>query len=137
MRTSSRRGLAVAAVAALSLGLGAGTVYGLGLGTSGDESRPAMGGMPADVDKDGLISDTGDERIPELILSDSDHHIGGYVRYEDLVGPEPSNPEEALAMNGQVRVIPVYADDGITQVDTLTITAGTGDDVGSASDNKS
>ncbi len=95
-------------------------------GTTG-ESRPSIGGWPADTNGDGLISDSGDERIPELIKAAGDHGVSGYVRYEDLEGgPQPSNPAEAVAMSGQERVIPVYAEDGFTVVDWYTITSGEG-----------
>jgi hypothetical protein len=89
------------------------------------ESRPRIGGWPEDVDGDGLISDTGDERIPALIRAVGDDGVTGYVRYADLEGgPQPSNPEEAVAMSGQERVIPVYAADSITVIDWLTISSG-------------
>jgi hypothetical protein len=86
------------------------------------EDRPTIGGWPGDVDGDEVISDTGAERIPELIRAAGDHGVAGYVRYEELEGPQPSNPEEALAMSGQERVINLYAADGITVLDTYTIT---------------
>lgn len=73
-----------------------------------------------------MISDAGDERIPELIKAAGDHGVSGYVRYEDLEGPQASTPEEAIAMSGQERVIPVYAEDGITVIDQFTITSGDG-----------
>jgi hypothetical protein len=88
--------------------------------------RPRIGGWPEDLDGDGLISDAGDERIPGLILAAGDHGVSGYVRYDDLEGPQPSNPAEAIAISGQERVIPVYAADGFTVVDWLTISSGKG-----------
>ena len=91
------------------------------------EPRPRIGGLPADVDGDGLISDTGDERIPSLIMAAGDSGVAGYVRYDDLEGPQPSSPAEALAMSGQERVIPVYAADGFTVVDWYTISSGEGE----------
>jgi hypothetical protein len=91
------------------------------------EDRPRIGGWPEDANGDGLISDSGDERIPALIRTVGDHGVTGYVRYADLEGgSQPSNPVEAVAMSGQERVIPVYADDGFTVVDWLTISSGEG-----------
>lgn len=90
------------------------------------EPRPRIGGWPEDTDGDGTISDTGDERIPELIKAVGDHGVSGYVRYGDLEGPQPSNPAEAVAISGQERVIPVYAADGITVVDWYTVSSGEG-----------
>jgi hypothetical protein len=68
-----------------------------------------------------MISDTGDERIPELVRAVGSGGIIGYVRLEDLDGPQPTTPEEALAMSGKERVIPLYAEDGITVVGEYVI----------------
>ncbi len=96
-----------AAVIAAVIGAGAGAVYAR---TSDPTDRPAVGGMPADVDGDGLLSDSGVERVPELIKAVGDNGIEGYVRLSDLDGPVPANPDEAVAVNDAVRVIPVYAE---------------------------
>jgi Tol biopolymer transport system component len=82
--------------------------------------RPPFGGMPEDVDGDGLISDRGAERTPELILAADDSGVAGYIRFEDSEGPQPSNPQDAVAMNGRPWIIPIYAEDGITIIDRLT-----------------
>jgi hypothetical protein len=87
----------------------------------GGEDRPRVGGWPEDVNGDGVISDSGDERIPELISAVGDSGIEGYVRYADLEGPQPSSPEEAMRMSGVERVIPVYAEDGKTVMDQYTL----------------
>lgn len=100
-----------------------GSITGIALaGDSGD--RPAIGGWPADVNHDGVTSDQGDERIPELIKAVGDDGTEGYVRYEDLNGPQPSNPDEAVKMSGIDRVIPLYAEDGVTVVGKYTLSAG-------------
>src|SRR5436309_6348699 len=49
--------------------------------------RSATGGWPDDANGDGQVSDSGDERIPELIKAVGDDGVEGYVRYEDLEGP--------------------------------------------------
>jgi hypothetical protein len=82
--------------------------------------RPTIGGWPDDIDGNGVISDQGAERIPELIRAVGDSGIEGYVRFEDLEGPRPSSPEEALEFSGTDRVIPLYAEDGRTVIDTYT-----------------
>jgi hypothetical protein len=90
------------------------------------EPRPRIGGWPEDANGDGSISDTGDERIPELIMAVGNKGISGYVRYEDTNSPEPSSPTEALAMSGKSYVIPVYAADGITVVHWYTVSSDDG-----------
>lgn len=84
------------------------------------DPRPPIGGMPDDVNGDGISSDRGAERVPELIRAAGDSGVGGYARYEDLQGPQPSNPQDAIEMNGRPWVIPIYAEDGVTVVDRLT-----------------
>jgi hypothetical protein len=116
---SVRLAVAVSLVALVSLGAGIATA----LGNDGlPDRRPSIGGWPEDTNGDELISDTGDERIPELIRAAGDHGVEGYVRFDDLEGPQPSDPEEALAMSGKERVIPLYSEDGTTIVDSYSIT---------------
>lgn len=112
--------VAVAVVAGLSSG------WAIARAASGNDGidRPRIGTVPKDVDGDGLVSDVGEETYPEFIGVVGDHGVVGYSRLEDLRGEIPSSPEEALDMAGETRVIPVYADDGVTQVDTLTETDG-------------
>jgi hypothetical protein len=95
-------------------------------GPSTGEPRPRIGGWPEDTNGDGMISDTGDERIPELIKAVGDNGVSGYVRYEDSNGPQASDPAEAVAMSGKEYVIPVYAADGVTVIDWLTLSSGEG-----------
>ncbi len=85
------------------------------------EDRPRIGGMPEDVDGDGMISDSGAERIPELVLASGDDGTSGYVRYEDLEGVEPSTPEEAAEISSRPRIVPLYAEDGVTIIGRYTI----------------
>jgi len=120
-----KRVLVLMVVAALT-GVGARMVVAAGSsgGATTDTSRPAIGGWPDDLNGDQVISDSGDERIPELIQAVGDNGVPGYVRYEDLEGPQPTSPEEAVKMSGQERVIPVYAADGKTVVDQYTIQSG-------------
>lgn len=88
-----------------------------------EEPRPSIGGWPADTNGDGQVDDSGAERIPELIRAVGDHGVEGYVRFEDLQGPQPSNPEEAVALANKDVVILLYAEDGKTVLDTYTLHA--------------
>jgi hypothetical protein len=109
-----------------------GSITGIALGgDSISTDRPSIGGWPQDTDGDGVISDKGDERIPELIKAVGDDGTEGYVRYEDLNGPQPSSPEEAVKMSGVDRAIPLYAGDGVSVIGTYTLTSG-GDPSGTA-----
>ncbi|MDQ7093268.1 M56 family metallopeptidase [Desulfosporosinus sp. PR] len=57
---------------------------------------------------------------PELISAESRNGTSGYVKYEDLMGPQPKTPEEAIAMQKmgmfEKREIPLYAADGKTVI---------------------
>ncbi|EGW37004.1 blaR1 peptidase M56 family protein [Desulfosporosinus sp. OT] len=59
---------------------------------------------------------------PDLISAGKDG-TSGYVKYEDLIGPQPKTPEEAIAMQEmgefEKREIPLYAADGKTVVGTF------------------
>jgi hypothetical protein len=84
--------------------------------------RPAIGKFPGDKNSDGKISDSGNERIPALVAAVGDHGVAGYVRVNDVFcTPAPASPAAALAEQEQGQVIPVYAANGTTVVDTLTI----------------
>jgi hypothetical protein len=123
---------AVVGIGALLLGVAVGLVGVHELRAKADATettstdtgpRPAIGGWPKDANGDGVVSDSGDERIPELIRAVGDNGTLGYVRYEDYTGPQPSNPQQALEMP-MSRVIPVYSADGSNVVDHLTLAQG-------------
>jgi hypothetical protein len=116
-RTASRNTVWIG-LGGLLLGALAGVLV---LGGHG-EARPSRGGFPKDVNGDGIVSDHGEERIPELIRAVGDNGVSGYIRYEDYSGSQPTNPEEALRMPKD-EVISVYAADGVTVVDHLTLSA--------------
>lgn len=99
-----------------------------------NEGRPALGGWPEDANGDGVISDSGAERIPELITTVGDNGVEGYTRYEDLEGPEPANPQQALEMSGEKRTIPLYASDGVTVIGSYTIQPGIMSEASESSD---
>lgn len=60
----------------------------------------------------------------ELISVAADDWTEGYVYRADLEGDMPKSIEEALAVSGQERVIPVYASDGVTVIGTFTSGSG-------------
>jgi hypothetical protein len=84
--------------------------------------RPARGKFPGDTNGNGLISDSGSERIPALIAAVGDNGVAGYVRISDVMcTPPPVSPAAALASQGKPQVIPVYASNGTTVVGKLTV----------------
>lgn len=83
-------------------------------------ARPEKGGMPRDVNGDGVISDKGEEQFPKLILAQTDDGKEGYLRLEEVMNASPKTPNEAAARQGQVRRLAVYADDGVTRIGWLT-----------------
>ena len=117
--TSRRAAIVLLVLVAGVVGL-TGSLAG-GATKGGTDDRPAIGGWPEDRNGDGIISDSGDERIPDLIKAVGDAGTEGYVRNADLQGPQPSNPEEAVKMSGQERTIPLYAADGTTVIGTYTL----------------
>lgn len=53
---------------------------------------------------------------PDLIAVVNDDGLKGYVWKEDLFPPLPSNPAEAAEYIGSSGPIPMYENDGITQI---------------------
>lgn len=88
---------------------------------SAAEPTQRAAAFPVDVDGDGQISARGAEQFPELLLVVGDTGQEGYVRFADMVSPEPRSPEEALAQMSKTRVLPVYDETGTRQIDTFTI----------------
>jgi hypothetical protein len=69
------------------------------------------------------------ENMPALISVVGDTGVVGYSRASDLVGEEPTSPEEAILMmesNDSTTVINVYTNDGETVIDTFTMNKGRG-----------
>jgi hypothetical protein len=147
--TTLRRKVALGAASGLILGLTVGVaIFGFGRATpsasaglaraiamtpalagSGCDNgpRPAFGKYPADGNGDGVISDSGSERIPALIAAVAANGASGYVKYSDLFcQPAPASPAAALAAQAAAEAsggqsIPVYASDGTTIVGSLTV----------------
>lgn len=148
-----RRKLALGVVGGLVLGASVGAVLYVGFGratptasaaglmrairmTSASASssnacdtsnRPAMGKFPGDANGDGVISDSGNERIPALIEAVASNGVAGYVKYSDLFcQPAPASPAAALAAQAAQQAsggssIPVYASNGTTVVGSVTV----------------
>lgn len=54
---------------------------------------------------------------PDLMLAEGENGTIGYVKKEDLNGPLPKTPEEAVKLNGaKPREIPLYDVDGETVI---------------------
>lgn len=57
---------------------------------------------------------------PDLVAAEGPDGTLGYVKYEDLMGPQPKNPEEAIKMQKEGKLsnrkIPLYAADGKTVI---------------------
>ena len=69
------------------------------------------------------------EEEPDLIAAIGDNGEKGYIRRSESEEEDPSSPEEALRIqneraNQPPRIIPLYAEDGITVLDTFTIGKG-------------
>ena len=66
----------------------------------------------------GVMKEDGSE--PDLVAVIATNGEDGYVYTEELRGPDFANPEEALAWQqahaGEARTIPVYREDGVTQI---------------------
>lgn len=75
----------------------------------------------------GEFSAESDKDQPDLIAVQGDNGRKGYVVFKDLMWePEINSPEdaarymEARKQDGP-RVLPVYAEDGVTQIDSFTL----------------
>ncbi len=56
-------------------------------------------------------------REPDLMLAEDENGTNGYVKKEDLNGPQPKTPEEAVKLNeAKSREIPLYDVDGETVI---------------------
>jgi hypothetical protein len=70
--------------------------------------------------------DFSESDFPDLVAVVGDHGVEGYVRSHELAddpNANPATPEEALAIQAKAedRILPVFAADGRTQVDTFTV----------------
>lgn len=59
---------------------------------------------------------------PDLMLAEGENGTIGYVKKEDLNGPQPKTPEEAVKLNkAKPREIPLYDVDGETVIDKFIV----------------
>lgn len=77
-----------------------------------------------------LFAESPDDE-PDLILAYAEDGQLGYVYRDELNGPMPSSPEEALAQQAAMlaeypdgRSIPVYEADGLTKIGVFVVTPG-------------
>ncbi|HYQ73885.1 hypothetical protein [Cellulomonas sp.] len=133
----ARTALAATAGAA---GIAAGVVLGVnGLGTSAPAHAAEVVAGPHDGERLPLHrnatgqtygSTLGRESLaeaPDLVEVVGNEGRTGYVAKEHLFAPEPSTPEEAVALTRATsgeRTVPVLASDGRTQIDTFTVNKG-------------
>ena len=104
---------------------------------SQDEGAPSTDKSAAfQVNERGMTygSAASSDHDPDLIYAIGDHGKKGYVLAVDLNGKTPTSPEEAVAMTlaqdkGTPPVIPLYESDGVTQIDTFTLSKTTEVDV--------
>lgn len=69
-----------------------------------------------------ILSELGES---DLILAKGENGTIGYVKQEDLHGPQPKTPEEAVKLNTtKPREIPLYDDDGKTVIGKFWIGKG-------------
>ena len=58
------------------------------------------------------------EEPPDLIKAYGKNGKEGFVYYADMMAASPSSPEEALQQRGtRATLLPVYLEDGITEID--------------------
>jgi len=67
-----------------------------------------------------------ESEMPDLAAAIGDNGVLGYIRLSESMGEMPSSPEEAIAMQNRRStqaplVVSLYAEDGITVLDTFTI----------------
>lgn len=133
---SSKRAISVAVTAgAIVLAGGVGAAFGaLNNGHRGSEATrvdrpltPAERPSFAHNAKNQTFGSVGDLKDPadepDLILVVANEGGEGYVLRDQLNGPMPGSPAEAVAQAKapQSRVIPVFVSDGVTKIGTFTI----------------
>jgi hypothetical protein len=125
MRPRRRRSLVAGGLAALVL-VGGGSAVAANQWFGVTPDGRTYGKTP-----DGAGMGLGLERQPDLVAVYGDHGVEGYVSKESLNAPfleTPSSPEGALRAQAERRknpiVLPVFAEDGTTQVDTFTLGKG-------------
>jgi hypothetical protein len=130
--TTKKAGIAIICIALIAT-LGAGTVFAV-------NAHPNHSQVPTPVfprNENGQTYGTPTPRpgpvspgtVPDLIKAQGVDGTVGYVRFTDLQGPQPKNPQEAVALSKKnlasgVRQIPLYAVDGKTVIGVFNIGPG-------------
>lgn len=107
-----------------------------GLGTSApasasltqSETLEPLGVNDSGLTYGSLAGHLNPDDAPDLILVAGNEGRDGYVRKADFFQPLPASPQEATAQMTARRTsadltIPVFDVDGVTQIDTFTMTA--------------
>lgn len=118
-------------VLVLSATLGAGVAFAATQNDLGGSGVQAPAGTTPDGRSFGGFPDSEDaafEDLPELVAVVGDHGIKGYADKRPLFGEgaEPPSPDskewdDYVIENAKPIVVPVFASDGVTKVDTFTI----------------
>jgi len=122
----AKRPLIVGAALVAGLGIGVGTST---LAIASDNGAPQGGAGVYKVNVHGksygsIFDSKSPTQEPDLIQAIGINGKTGYVRNEDLNPPLPKNPQEALAQQKAAETpkrIPVYAEDGVTVIDTFIV----------------
>jgi beta-lactamase regulating signal transducer with metallopeptidase domain len=130
--TTKKAGIAIICIALIAT-LGAGTVFAVNAHSNHSQ-------VPTPVfprNENGQTYGTPTPRpgpvspgtVPDLIKAQGVDGTVGYVRFTDLQGPQPKNPQEAVALSKKnlasgVRQIPLYAVDGKTVIGVFNIGPG-------------
>ena len=132
----SSKWLSVAAVGFAASAVLGYSVVSAGTATADANRQPQE--APSGVTKDGRTwgpwSDDPEASVPDLVRIRGDHGTIGYADADLVVNGtahEGRTPEENLRLqeerkNDPPMTIPIYAEDGVTQVDTFTFATGDG-----------
>lgn len=98
------------------------------------EESPSSPSSEYPTNKDGMTfgSDFGQDESPDLVLARGDDGTVGYVKRQDVYGPDDVTLEDVLrqmeAGDPESRTIPLYAEDGTTVIGKFTLPPPTGGD---------
>ena len=122
--------LSIVPAGLLVAALGSGVGFALNVQAEDQEPGPSYPTLP-DGRSLGRLPAEGDQlavdKIPDLVAVVGDHGVEGYADARYILGkgePAPRSPAEALAMQRDrppTTTVLVYAEDGVTIVDTFTI----------------
>lgn len=140
MRSTNLKNFQIALFASVMLVLGVG--FGVLVGNAGFGTQPPAGAaevdevgtskLPLSTNANGqtygsLVGREESPDHPDLVAAYGNKGELGYVYYDDVVAPEPKSPAEAVALNVRAEqevTVPLYASDGVTQIDTYTVNKG-------------